>query len=322
MPVLTSYLDVRDGERLQNLNIKASSLYNRTEPAYTWDANSSSYDTSAIRNQLGVASLKERLRNSNRGILTISPQDMEKSLAEARKKARGPPYQDGDDYYGWMDMIFPDTTNVALCPTCQADDKFQVVNSASTSLFAETIKDADSPALALQGLLTGVMRMVYYDYNAFFSSTDKATVTRFVYVQTPQSTRGYITVMATMAINVLLFLVLYLWHRGTRFSFIGNVWQSIAQVSESRVTQQILREALFLEDKDLKKSAGRDKVPEGVILKTCYYSKKTRDVVSDFFKGWESFERRSDKTVRFVVDNGIVKRAKEEHEGSISRRQL
>ncbi|KAH7000729.1 hypothetical protein EDB80DRAFT_649946 [Ilyonectria destructans] len=306
-----------DGERLQNLNIKASSLYNRTEPAYTWDANSSSYDTSAIRNQLGVASLKERLRNSNRGILTISPQDMEKSLAEARKKARGPPYQDGDDYYGWMDMIFPDTTNVALCPTCQAEDKFQVVNSASTSLFAETIKDTDSPALAIQGLLTGVMRMVYYDYNTFFSSTDKATVTRFVYVQTPQSTRGYITVMATMAINVLLFLVLYIWHRGTRFSFIGNVWQSIAQVSESRVTQQILREALFLEDKDLKKSAGRDKVPRGVIRKTCYYSKKTHDAVFEFFKGWKAFERRSDKTVRFVVDNGIVKRVNEEHESSI-----
>ncbi|KAH6976483.1 hypothetical protein BKA56DRAFT_81302 [Ilyonectria sp. MPI-CAGE-AT-0026] len=308
---------IGDGERLQNLNIKASSLYNRTEPTYTWDANSSSYDTSAIRNQLGLTSLKERVTNSDRGILTISPQDMKKSLAEAREKARGPPYQDGDDYYGWMDFIFPDTTNLALCPTCQADDKFQVVNSASTSLFAETIKDTNSPALALQGLLTSVMRMVYYDYNTFFPSTDKATVTHFVYVQAPQSTRGYMTVMATIAINVLIFVVLYFWHRGTRFSFIGNVWQSIAQVSESRETQQILRNALFLEDKDLKECSGRDRIPEGVILKTRYYSKKTRDVVFDFFKGWESFERRSDKTLRFVVDNGIVKRVKEEHEGSI-----
>lgn len=270
-----------------------------------------------MRNQLGVARPKDRLRNSNRGILTISPQDMEKSLAKARKKGRGPPYQDGDDHYGWMDIIFPDTTNLALCPTCRANEEFQVVNSASTSLFAETIKYTNSPALALQGLLTGIMRMVYYDHSTFFSSTDEATVTRFVYVQTPQSTRGYMTVMATIAINVLLFVVLYAWYRGTRFSFIGNVWQSIAQVSESGETQKILLNARFLEDKDLKECAGRDEIPEVVILKTRYYSKKTRDVVFDFFKGWESFERRSDKTVRFVVDDGIVKRVKEEHEGSI-----
>lgn len=320
LPVLTSYLDVRTGTRLHNLNIKASSLYNRTEPTYTWNAESNSYNTSEIRNQLGAIGLKERPGNPQRGILTISPQDMEQSIAEARMKAPGPPFQDSGEEYGWMDTIFQYRHSLALCPTCHQNPTFQVVNGVLTSLFADTITNTDSPALALQCLLTAVIRTIYYDHKPFFSSTDEATVTRFVYVQTPQSTRGYTTVMAIIAINVLLFLVLYFWHHGTRFSFIGNVWQSIAQVSESRETQQILCNAPFLEDKDLKESAERDQAPEGVIRKTCYYSKKARGAVFDFFKGWKSFERRSDKTVRFVVHNGIVKRANAEHESSISSR--
>ncbi|KAJ3455292.1 hypothetical protein MRS44_013892 [Fusarium solani] len=297
------------GGEVQNLNITASSPSNQTEPVFQWDVDSNLYDTLAVRRQLGATNPEERKSGPEREILTISASDMETSLEEIRGKPLVPPYQDGTTYYEWLhtQILLPGGQALAICPSCSPDQtSFQTVDNLLAQLFIDILNKTDSPALALQSLNTMALRMAYYDQIAAFTSTeDNATITRFDLVQTPQSAWGFIAVMAIIGCNILLFIIVCsLFLCITKFSLIGNAWHTVAQISQSAETHELLEYAVLATDKDVKDLVRGRTPPAG-------FKDQIWQFVKDYFHAGGSMRwilclsEKSDEPQRLSVKHGL-----------------
>jgi len=265
------------------------------------------YNTAAVGKQLRTVLNGTSAVSEDRQILTISPRDMNASLADIQGKPNiSVPYV---DRFNWLDVkVGFFTQNVALCPTCGVADP-QTFYSTSGDILATTfsgiINETASPALAVQALKTAILRMAYYDLMSSFTADDNATVVRFQMVSIPQSFRGYWAVMAIIILHVLLFLFVFYLFRITNFSLIDNAWHTMAQVSENPEINEILRKATLASD-DVKRWIHSTERSGDIADMKRHAAVFTKPIT---WLPWQRGKKVKVQVGRFVVKEGVFVRA-------------
>ncbi|KAK4938818.1 hypothetical protein LTR10_020825 [Elasticomyces elasticus] len=264
---------------IQEFNITASASEARTEPSLQYNLKDRLFQTEPIRTQLGATSSKSSL--TARGILNLtSAQDILAEVAYLRnfwkETSEDDPILTGEYWsladenvfnrttYPWMTpmIFFSLTMPLAMCPACTSfASNFTQGSTVLSTLFTDTITATNSPALALQALLTTVLRQAYYSFLPTFDAQSDVTVTSFQAVQIPLRTRGFWAVLGITSAHFVLCLVALIGFISfTRVSSLKNAWQAIADVSECPEMAEILRHVMSKSDSAVATSIEQDEV--------------------------------------------------------------
>ena len=254
-----------------DLVISASSDENRTEPAVVFDPSRAEYRYDNVRRQLGQATdgswIQERFED--RGILSLKARPEWSPRKDLGDYVRPQYYQDGPvslPYISWLldAARFEGPDEVALSMNSYplsnytafldrenggievADAGFSLTgltdalasiypDPSFTSLVQEILQNGGDIAHGLSSLITVLSGSAYYDQLAQFDGHGPVEQTMFVLVLTPQRHRGYIAVVVVALIHLsILAAVLIIFLADTEVSFIGNAWQSLAQIKDPR----------------------------------------------------------------------------------------
>ena len=245
-----------------DLPVKISSTANRTETTPTFDFNSSIYTFHALREQYGQHG--NTLSLEQRGILMLDKQDWTANQSEVppvepymRDFANldGPkglgndpnytgflwegdtPIQASNGSFGWL---FPDPMHIWL--------------------FQDIVQSGGSIAFALQSLITLLSSMAYYDQLGQFNKRAQISRTQFVTANTPQRYRGFVAVATVLLVHlILLGIIFIMFLNGTRYTMLGNSWQSMSQAVTSE-TEAYLAIASMKVDDEVKSTMKDDGV--------------------------------------------------------------
>ncbi|KXJ85860.1 hypothetical protein Micbo1qcDRAFT_220165 [Microdochium bolleyi] len=244
-----------------HLNITASSPSQTTmrEPTYSTNATSNTFDTEALRQQVGAA---PRVSNLGPQVLTITEEDMEKSLSAVRGVQLSSDALSADfhgdpnfgDTMGWLGArasisgrvrqinLSPDVLTEASRTVSQ---EVRAVDGLLCSIFGDTIRETNSPARALQAFRTVQYRTIYYDLIGSFTADPEnprtALIESFTTVLAPTSWTGFAAVVAVIAAHLgVFFTVLVLYCRWSRWSLLDNGWSAVAQIVANEDAQVLL----------------------------------------------------------------------------------
>src|SRR3569833_187995 len=95
----------------------------------------------------------------------------------------------------------------------------------------QVIKDCDSPALAMQSLLTALTASALSNILALFDNEHNVTVQSSASVLVPRQLHGLTAVavaVVTLLVTNIAITIIYL--AGTRYSNRGNYWSAVAQI--------------------------------------------------------------------------------------------
>ncbi|KAI1610864.1 hypothetical protein EDD36DRAFT_497743 [Exophiala viscosa] len=234
-----------DYDSIQEFNITTSAATPRTEPSLQYNRRNLLFPTDSIRTQLGATASKASL--SARGVLNLtSAQDILAGVARQRK-AKPNDLKDlfNSTTYSWITpMVFYSLLQpLAMCAGCAGElSNFMQGSTVTSTLFTDTISATNSPALALQAVLTTMLRQAYYSFLPTFDAESNVTASSFQPAQIPVRTRGFWAVLGiTVAHFVLCLVALVGFISFTHVSSLKNAWQVRADISESPETAAILR---------------------------------------------------------------------------------
>ncbi|KAG4263622.1 hypothetical protein FPRO03_09929 [Fusarium proliferatum] len=285
--------------QVEHVEITASAASSLTEPDYLFNKSSNEYNTSAILRQLGAIGQRDRAMASRRQILKISPSMLNKSLqGRVRSPTTGRTAE--DETGNWLSgMAFPD---LAICSSCDyvtsQGSKSVTVSPLMWQIFNDIINTTNSPALAIETLATLVWRMAYYDHVTSYSkAVQPAEITTFDLVQAPARKWGFVTLMAIITGNMIIFLVMafiFLCH--TESSFLENAWHTVAQISQSDDVRPILEKATLASDQDIGRMIRGEETPKDFMGNVKYF----------FCDTGRMFDQRETKEERLVVKDGVL----------------
>ncbi|KAJ9606152.1 hypothetical protein H2200_009113 [Cladophialophora chaetospira] len=260
-------------EHIQEFKVTASASASRVEPFLKYDLKKRLFPTDSIRTQLGATSSPGS--SDSRGILSLT--SAQEILAEVDKLRNywsgnlpeGTPNTPTDPWnvfnrttYPWITpMAFYSLTNLAMCLGCNTDPSsdYPQASTILSTLFSDTIAATNSPALALQAVLTSVLRMAYYAFLPTFDAQSEVTVTSFSAAQVPLRTRGFWAVFGiTTGHFVLCVMALIGFIAFTQVSSLKNAWQTVAHVTENTETMQILKTVGDKDDGEVAKGIEAD----------------------------------------------------------------
>ncbi|KAF2140825.1 uncharacterized protein K452DRAFT_272481 [Aplosporella prunicola CBS 121167] len=133
-----------------------------------------------------------------------------------------------------------------------ADFLSSTLNPVLNSLFLDIMEETENPALALQALLTSVIRTAYYDLLPTFNAEEIIETTSFEPCQVPQHTKGFTIVAVNIVLHLALFITTAIWFASTtRYSLLNNVWQAVAQLKAPE-TEELLKESSMVDDKTVR----------------------------------------------------------------------
>jgi hypothetical protein len=113
-----------------------------------------------------------------------------------------------------------------------------VANEDLSTLFRRFRTASGSIAWALSSMVTILSGMAYYDQMPRFQTLTKSTQVHFTTVLYPQSHRGFWTVAALVSVHLIIVAaVTVLFLRKTRYTLLGNYWQSLAQIQTSEILE-------------------------------------------------------------------------------------
>jgi hypothetical protein len=146
--------------------------------------------------------------------------------------------------YPWViPMVMSGTSTVTLCPKCSHDGQLQGSNIL-IQVFDDVIADTDSPALALQAILTIVLRAAYYDWLQLLNNNSSTKTTTFQQALIPLHNTGLCAVLSILGtLLVLCWIITFAFFGWTSKTLLNNSWQSVAQLSNSEEISFILRDA-------------------------------------------------------------------------------
>ena len=249
-----------DYDSIQEFNITASAATPRTEPSLQYNRRNLLFPTDSIRTQLGATASKASL--SARGVLNLtSAQDILAGVGRQRKFWQKQMHQANPNYtdpnpndlkdlfnsttYSWITpMVFYSLVQpLAMCAGCAGElSDFMQGSTVISTLFTDTISATNSPALALQAVLTTMLRQAYYSFLPTFDAESNVTVSSFQPAQIPVRTRGFWAVLGITAAHFVLCLIALVgFISSTYVSSLKNAWQVMADISESPETAAILR---------------------------------------------------------------------------------
>jgi hypothetical protein len=229
------------------------------EPALSWNRRAQQYNTTTSRMQLG-ANLTEQPLN-DRGVLVLSPRsEWQPFFSEAETAVNAwvftlaianslrDPQSVGE---GLLNQTQTGDLGVLLSRTPTTID-FNA-HQAHVGLFQDTLNQTQSPAVALQALLTRICQMIYYEQLLRLEETGHANVTLSHAAMIPTRWTGFGVGMGLLLSHwVVVGIVAALFARYTRHSLLGNHWQVVSQVY-SKETAAVLEEADRMDDREVKR---------------------------------------------------------------------
>lgn len=249
--------------------------------------------------QLGGVGTEDQAMASRRQILRISPSMLNQSLqGRVRSPATGRTSE--DETGNWLSgMAFPD---LAICSSCDyvtsQGSKAVRVSPRMWQIFNDIINTTNSPALAIQALTTLVWRIAYYDHVTSYSkAVQPARVTTFDLVHAPAQKWGFVTLMAIITGNIVIFLVMaFIFLSHTESSFLENAWHTVVQLSQSDGVRPILEKATLVSDQDVGRMIRGEEPPKDFLG-------NVKDFVCDIGR---MFNQRETKEERLVVKDGVL----------------
>lgn len=111
-----------------------------------------------------------------------------------------------------------------------------VANEDLSTLFRRFRSTSGSVAWALASMITILSSMAYYDEMPRFQTSTKATQVHFTTVLHPQSHLGFLSVAILVSVHIaIVATATFLFLRETRYTLLGNYWQSLAQIQTPEV---------------------------------------------------------------------------------------
>lgn len=151
-------------------------------------------------------------------------------------------------------------TNSTYSPTASsAETGFtsSTLHPILTALAIDILGETDNPALAWQAIFTCVIRNAYYDISSYFTARERVTTTSLLPPQRPVRYRGLGIVLVNIFLHHILVLVMLYWFcAGTRYTLLGNCWQSIAQLRGAEM-EDAFGNATLDTDRDAKRRIRR-----------------------------------------------------------------
>ncbi|KAI7764675.1 hypothetical protein LZL87_003880 [Fusarium oxysporum] len=150
----------------------------------------------------------------------------------------GVPMEDGpthDPYYRTLGLEHPSMSNTTwgMMSPAQEFEQGWSANLAHISLFQSIIQETEDPAMTIQGLMTRLYQMVYYnwleEYDLKYPVNTIHTQDRLI----PTRWTGLIIVLVLVAVHLgLAFTTIILFVLKTKASALGNTWHTLAQTAQ------------------------------------------------------------------------------------------
>jgi hypothetical protein len=232
------------------------------EATSRWDRITATFDTLAPRRQLGAIAPKETLTPSDRGIFTLRAKPSWDAMYGEVPTSTVP-----EQILNGVFASYPGSNrSMALCSYCTSSANINT-NIEYAAVFQDILKDAQSPALAIQALITTLIGMSYYDYIVQFDVDAPGTIVSNTSVLKPTGRKPFILVLAVITTHLFLVaLVTVIFAIGGKHSLIGNAWSVVAQLQSPEIVAWIAK-ADKMNDRAVEKimkAAGSDGVLVGV----------------------------------------------------------
>jgi len=150
----------------------------------------------------------------------------------------GVPMENGpthDPYYRTLGLEHPSMSNTTwgMMSPAQEVEQGWSANLAHISLFQSIIQETEDPATAVQGLMTRLYQMVYYnwleEYDLKYPVNTIHTEDRLI----PTRWAGLIIVLVLVSVHLgLVFTTIILFVLKTKASALGNTWHTLAQTAQ------------------------------------------------------------------------------------------
>ncbi|KAG7407008.1 hypothetical protein Forpe1208_v013343 [Fusarium oxysporum f. sp. rapae] len=150
----------------------------------------------------------------------------------------GVPMEDGpthDPYYRTLGLEHPSMSNTTwgMMSPAQEVEQGWSANLAHISLFQSIIQETEDPAMTIQGLMTRLYQMVYYNW---LEEYDLKYLVNTIHTQDrliPTRWTGLIIVLVLVAVHLgLTFTTIILFVLKTKASALGNTWHTLAQTAQ------------------------------------------------------------------------------------------
>ncbi|KAL4903843.1 hypothetical protein BDW74DRAFT_179432 [Aspergillus multicolor] len=203
-------------------SVKMNSSWAGLEPDLSWDHKLEvpGYDTTASRRQLGASMSPEPFED--RGVLDFTYNLLE-TLSVPTLREINPNFP-----YSNRELIFPTLSTLGE----------SIPDRTHTDLFHDILRDTGSPALVLQGLLTRVTQMIYYNALVEANATEEAVTAFSSIALMPVQWTGFAIGVCLIATHlVILMIITALFLCFTRSSVLGGYWQAVSQVASEDTLQ-------------------------------------------------------------------------------------
>ena len=136
-------------------------------------------------------------------------------------------------------------------PIRASDEDFQWLNPdlMHIRLFQEIVQSGGSIAFALQSLITLLSSVAYYDQLGQFDNKAPISQTQVVTANAPQRYRGFVAVATVLLVHlILLGIIVTMFLNGTRYTMLGNSWQSVSQAVTSETEAYLAIASMKVDD--------------------------------------------------------------------------
>jgi len=228
------------------------------EATSNWSPGSLSYDTLAIRHQLGAT--KHQSSRDVRGVLALTNKT---SWGEPEIGILGNRFS----FSAFSEQWTLGNNTVLMCTSCLSaisvggDSEFgatttivpSMANRQHAALFNDILQDTLNPALALQSHLTVLFGMTYYDHLVQFDLSGPVSLVRSADVLRPTGKLFFSIVLVVSAVHLVTVVVInLLFCVRCKHIQLGNAWSVVAHLWGSE-TRFWLRRANGRKDGTVKK---------------------------------------------------------------------
>ncbi|KAM3450610.1 hypothetical protein MY3296_005981 [Beauveria thailandica] len=256
----------------KTINVDMATSRQISEPRLSWDRTSDAFDTKALRRQLGASLTPESL--NRRGVLALNAKSEWKDFDKGIDAIENPSFKVYNSYFHFAATflgLLPHAQQALAPPSFPAANKGILLSEANTGdtstahqshtdLFKDVLLDTNSPALALQALITRGTQAAYYEDLMREEPTALAATTFSSIALIPVRWDGFVAGVSIIAAHsVILALIVMLFMIHTRVSLVGNCWQAVAHVvSEDMLLS--LDQACKEKDVEVRERWGRDQL--------------------------------------------------------------
>jgi hypothetical protein len=256
---------VRVSACLTNLDSKivTADMYSSSdnlEPEISWDHQAESYNTEIVRRQLGASKAPES--SQDRGVLTLGPKSQWQNFEiipdsdEMQGENTYNMSRSGFFSYAFMHSLFSYPNYTADPRVILSKNQWQAeswnAHATHTSIFQDTLNDTESPALALQVVLTRICQMAYYEELVKQHTTAVASISWSSSASMPMRWTGFTIGTAIIVAHLIIVTILaVIFIKYTNYSCIGSYWQAVSQVI-SEDTRPVLEQADQMKDDEVK----------------------------------------------------------------------